>query len=173
MALKRKKWWKYLDRTVCSAIGVILLFFLQFLWWLAPPSSQVPIWTLYFLVIISFLVLAVMYGIIRDRSESRLSFKSIDVLQYSTYRSQIILIVDSNVELIYGMVVLIYHRGVQGEAELLIACGFVQSTSSSGYFQVEVRDFLVSGISRNDFEVRRIHPHDLIIKPYVLRDILG
>lgn len=165
--------WEYLNRTVCGAIGIMLLFFLQFLWWLAPPSSPVPIWVLHLLVIISFLVLAAMYGIIRERSEIRLSFKSVDVLQYSTYGAQIILIVDSYVELIYGMVVLIYYRGVQGEGESLIAYGFVQSISSSGYFQVEVRDFLVSGISRDDFEIRRIHPHDLIIKPYVLRDILG
>lgn len=173
MRHKRKKWWEYFDGTVCGAIGVILLFFLQFFWWLAPPSTKVSIWVVYLLVVISFLLCSAIYGIMKGCSYNRLPFNSIGVLQYSTYGSQVILIADPHVELIHGMVVMIYYRGSQDDAETLLAYGFVQTLSSSGYFQVEVVDFLVSGVTINDFESRRIHPHDLLIKPYITKAILG
>ncbi len=173
MKQENKKCLNYFGKTVCGPIGVVLLFFLQFLWWLASPSDWAPLWSLYLLLSMSFLVSAAIYGIMRSRSECRSILASIEVSQYSVYGSQIILIVDPQVELIHGMIVLIYYRGANERAESLIAHGVVQSVSSGGYFQVEVMDFIVAGIGLEDFVVKRLHPHELLIKPYVTRDVLG
>ena len=173
MKQENKKSLDYFGKTVCGPIGVVLLFFLQFLWWLASPSDLAPLWSLYLLLSMSFLVCAAIYGIMRSQAESRSILAPIEVSQYSVYGSQIILIVDPRVEFIHGMIVLIYFRGAKERAESLIAYGVAQSVSSGGYFQIEVMNFLVAGIGLEDFVARRLHPHELLIKPYVTKDILG
>lgn len=163
-----KRFWGYLNNAFTGTAATVVVFLLQFCWWMTTPNHQVPIWTLYGVVVLSFLVIAFGYAAARYFIHCGMTEDRIKVFQCEVVAERVIIIAQSSPALSYGMMVSVYKRDPGSGVELRLATAYVENTPQAETVQLAGLDYDPS--FKTSVAKRKITPGELFIVPRVDRE---
>ena len=165
-----KSFWSFFGNYICGWVGVLLLFAVQFLWWLFSPTKQVSIWIVFLLVTISFLICAAICAKMRVEYRPKSIKTPIKVLQYSIVQGQVVLLISPTSMLAYGMIVTICLKPESDFADQIIGVGVVECQRDDGKFQVKVFQLFLDNPTLTEFCLHSVRVRELIVKPFITKD---
>jgi hypothetical protein len=133
-----KKIWEDIDKALLGGITIVLFFLFQFLWYVFDYNYLVPIWLLFMIAIIFYIVCIILYAFGKHNK---------DVVVYRLPKVKIIhvpddlsnaltFIVEKNDLFVHETLVSIYYQHEESEIETLIGIGYIETINTNGYPQI-------------------------------------
>lgn len=154
----------------------LLVFIIQFLWYLFEPNYRVPIWLLSLAVIVIWLVWLITYTMVSSENIATYKLPAVRAIHNE---SKIIFILEKNELYNVDMLVSIYYFDEIKSYELFLGIGYIHNVNDNGHPQVvflhidedkdnrETINSIIKGI-KNDFEtIRRIKVKPSVSKFYL------
>ena len=162
-----------------KAIGTfsLLVFVIQFLWYIFEPSHLIPIWILSLAMIAIWLVWLVTYAIASNGRVSIYKLPQIRTIHKDSKSSKITFIMDKSELYSHDMLVSIFYLDKKEAYEIFLGIGHIEIINSRGYAQVvliikaednvDSVDEIINSIGNNFETKQRIQIKPSIPKAYL------
>lgn len=165
-----KSFWSFFGNYICGWVGVLLLFAVQFLWWLFNPTQPVSLWIVFLSLTISFLICAAICAKMRVEYQPKSIKTPIKVLQYSIVQGQVVLLISSTSMLSHGMIVTICQKPERDFVDQVIGVGIVECQRDDGRFQIKVVQLFTDDTTFAEFCSHSVRVRELMVKPFITKD---
>lgn len=155
-----KRFFKQVDKVLLGGVTAVFTFLQAFLWYVFPRDYSVPMWIIYIILIICYIICLFIYASGRTQ-ESIVVYKLPSVRKIIIRDDEFILIVEKNELYAQDALVTIYYQEDEDHLEDILGIGFVETINSQGNLQIKFVDIL------NPIKYGEIFTYELIEKKQV------
>lgn len=132
-----KKFFKHIDKILLSSSFGAVSLLLAFLWWKFDADYLIPIWILFLVVLICYMLFIIFYAVLSLKQET-LIYRLPCVKSICLHDGKIIFLVENNELYGQGAYVTICYQREKDDLETVLALGYVETKNSSGFLQIYV-----------------------------------
>lgn len=134
--VKLKDFFKQIDKAILGSLSVFLFFVLGFIWWIFDADTYIPIWILFVVIILCYLICIIIYAF-GTAKEVTTVYRLPIVKNIIRVNEKCIFIVEKNELFSQGAYATICYQNKDSNLEIVLGLGYVQSINSSGCAQIE------------------------------------
>lgn len=162
-----KKILKEVDKIILGSITSVMIFIIGFLWWMFEPNYKIPIWILFVIIVIYYIICIIIYAIFSSKKDT-LVYRLPKVKNIVEQGEKIIFIVEKNELFSQGSYATICYQDDDDSLENILGLGYVQAINSAGFLQIE----MISNLKDKNIKNTTVFRNSIKIKPSIYKELI-